>query len=243
MIDSGNSYYNYGNFEIKIQNHKCNYYTVLLHEYIHYLQDTCTYFGAKLREDLYSRTQNVDTFLIQGCDITCLECLDSLFKTSLPNPSVFCSGKIEVLRIGTIIIGAKAIKENMAYLAQKYLDESFFKLYAGYELVSLYIETECQFLQNNYLAQFALDDICLMTENPAKALIKIVEYFKGKEQTVSILCNEKNIHKLYEICESLLLQESLLKYDESINCKIGINDYLCKTTLGSRKIYKILSLV
>ena len=68
-----------------------------------------------------------------------------------------------------------------------------------------------------------------MTDNPAKALIHIVEYFKENKNEIITLCNEDKIKFLYAKCESVLEKEKILKYDESVDCVFGIKDNLSQT--------------
>lgn len=221
-----NNYYENANFRIVIRNDYPSFYSALLHEYIHFLQDTCTYFGVKLREDLYNNKEEVNTHLIQGCDIKCLGSFYGINSKEKYLPKIAKGNGVEIIRLGTSILGAKAIKENMAYVAQKYLYEDYNKHNSEYAFISNFVEIECPFLKNNNLIQFALDDISLMTENPGKALIKMIEVFKVKKDEVVKLCYVDKIKLFYDYCETILETNKLSQYNGIIDAVGGVEGHL-----------------
>ena len=120
------------------------------------------------------------------------------------------------LRVGNIC----SFKENMAFLAQKYLIPSYDQ--PGYNWISkFFIENYCKFLKDNTIIKFALNDISLMTENPVQSLIVLIKFLEQYQNHILDLCNEIKINKFYEICECQLEKEGLLKYSNSVDCTIA----------------------
>lgn len=212
--------YESGCFVVILENEVPSFYSVLLHEYIHYLQDTCTYFGAKMRSLFLLQNNDLINdivgFKVSSCGLAYFEPPISIVKDKL------C--------IRDIVLGSDAIKENMAFLAQKYLLPSYDQ--PGYNWISkFFIEKQCNFLKDNTIIQFALNDISLMTDYPVQSLITLINYLKQNEINVSDFCNEIEIKRFYEICENQLEKGGLLKYDSSIDCTIAVRENISQTSL------------
>lgn len=98
--------YRNGMFLIELRNidSVLSFYSALLHEYVHYMQDTCTYFGIKQRFNYYHCDNQLE--MIEGCDI---------YKMN--NPYFEPEIKIfnDKILLGKSFLGYKAIKENMAF--------------------------------------------------------------------------------------------------------------------------------
>lgn len=225
------SSYRSGAFLLNIEE-KCveSYFSTLLHEYIHFLQETCTYNGILYRKALYDNTSIVNKTIINGCNIDCLTSIAGRHSNLIPQIA-----KLEGLTIieyGTSILGAKAIKENMAYLAQKYLLNSYdgkgypketLKLYkkrTGYNAISLFIESECAFLKDDYLSQFILDDISLMSENPAVTLINLLNIIQQNPNPLNNKNDREKAKYLYKEHFGYSIQQS------KVDCQYGIKKYI-----------------
>ncbi|MBQ4408424.1 MAG: hypothetical protein II852_15605 [Bacteroidales bacterium] len=220
----GDNCYDVGCFVLSMYNTNIPFYSGLLHEYIHYLQDTCTYFGLKLRNDIYNGRDTYNCHLIKGCKMSCLASIEGRHPHLIP--TVYQQQDLTFIEYGTAILGTESIKENMAYNAQRYLDESYNNGLNGYGVISKYIEKECPFLEGNYLVQFGLEDISLMSDNPSVAMVKLVEFCKNNQSVLPTISNKQDIKDLYDKLEQVLWSEGLLKYDGIEDCINGVREKL-----------------
>ena len=137
----------------------------LLHEYTHYLQDTVTRYGIKYREQLYKNCKD-EIIAGGGSDSNlCAPC--------------FCDDEIDFTEEGRPIfsgdlIGATAIKENMARQAEFYvygkpsIDNCQAVIYTG---VTRIVKCASRQLSQTPLALYVLDDCCLGTDDPIMSLL------------------------------------------------------------------------
>ncbi len=137
----------------------------LLHEYTHYLQDTVTRYGIKYREQLYKNSKD-EIVAGGGSDSNlCSPCFggDEIDINADGRP-VFCGD----------LIGATAIKENMARQAEFYvygnskIDNCQSVIYTG---VTSMVKCISHKLAQTPLALYILDDCCLGTDDPIMSLL------------------------------------------------------------------------
>ena len=125
----------------------------LLHEYIHYLQDTVTYYGAKYRTELYSKNVNMTVAGGNGNSLLSLPELAGMKTITIDdNGRPTFEGDL---------IGATAIKENMARQAEFYVygipefNNSTAVIYTG---ITTLIRSASEQLSESPLALFVIDD-------------------------------------------------------------------------------------
>lgn len=138
--------------------------SALLHEYIHYLQDTCTYYGALYRREAYDKNINRE---IQGATP------DEVCEVI---PEVICDSTGYVT-YGHCRIGSLLIKESMATVAQRYAFQrkvNNIQIGDDYNIATNYILGKIPCLGNHELLLFALMDILLMAEDPGRNLVILV---------------------------------------------------------------------
>lgn len=202
--NSEDNFFSQNTFSIHIGDLHPSFYSAFLHEYIHYLQDTCTYFGVTHRME----SDNA----IKGKDISKKGSYDLL-------PTITVDRKY--IKYSDETLGSIAIKENMAFLAQKYILPKY-KM-AGYDLVSNLLESECPFIKGNYIVQFAIEDISMMTDNPCEALIQIIDFLKINPPKFSTQNECASIEHIYQVCETVLRKKNLLKYDSKVDALYKID--------------------
>lgn len=143
--------------------------TALLHEYTHYLQDSVTRYGIKYREELY---RNCKDDVVAGGG--------SNSNLSVP---CFCTDEFDFNSEGRPtfegeLIGATAIKENMARQAEFYvfgkprIDNCQAVIYTG---VAILVKSVSEKLAQTPLALYILDDCCLGTDDPIMSLIAFLK--------------------------------------------------------------------
>lgn len=185
----------------------------LLHEYMHYLQDTATYFGTVYRRQVLSNEIDHD---IKGGDADVLFMWPSMCDYSIAN------GKPVVLdpRNGNpIILGSLALKESMAQEAQRYVfgdavtTDSQAVYYHG---IKDCINCFLPFLTNTPLARLCIEECCLMTDDPSKCLLIVLEELKQTDlqQRIDGLADAEMLDVLCNICDEILCSKGLLAYDK-----------------------------
>lgn len=191
-------------FSIHIGDLFPSFYSAFLHEYIHYLQDTCTYFGVTHRLDSDNE--------IKGKDIS--------KKGSYVLLPTITEDRKHIM-YGDEELGSIAIKENMAFLAQKYMLPQY--ILAGYNLISKLLESECPCIKGKYIVQFAIEDISLMTDNPSEALIQIIDFLKLNPLKINNQNECASIEHIYQVCETVLHKKNMLKYDSKVDALYKID--------------------
>lgn len=207
-----------------IQEENTDVLSALLHEYIHYLQDTCTYYGALYRRESYEGTVNK---FIKGSSP------DDILR-EIPNRIVDSTGYVTY---GTCRVGSLLIKESMATMAQRYA----FRESAGniqkcvdYNIASNYIEDNIPCLRSHKLLLFATMDILLMTEDPGRNLVILTSELKLRhiENLLQKDCDEKLLPDWYDLCENQILA-GIVCYEKVKNLDLEGEYWTRKTIEGT----------
>lgn len=201
--------------------------SALLHEYIHYLQDTCTYYGALYRKESYDDTVN-DTIKGSSPD-------DILYE--MPN---IISDSTGYVTYGNCRVGSLLIKESMATMAQMYA----FQGCAGniqrnidYNIATNYVVENNPCLKSHKLLLFATMDILLMTENPGRNLVFLTSELKNRhiDNLLKKDVDEKLLPDWYDLCENQILA-GLVCYDKVQNLNLEGDYWTQKTIIGTGHI-------
>lgn len=193
------------------QNATINAKSSLLHEYIHYLQDTATYYGTIYRKQIYE--DNIDVFVKggNGDDLIGWLCMGVLDVVN--NRPVFKeNGK-------TIPLGSLALKESMAQEAQRLVfgektTASSQSVY--YRGITKIIDTFLPDTQEIPFLRFCIEDSCLMTDDPAQSLLELIACLAKQEDLRTKVDGEnaeETINLLYELIETHLSSLGFLKYE------------------------------
>ena len=221
----GESSYSPGAFTIELAAEWCpiahdyafsdqNARRALLHEYTHYLQDTMTRYGILYREELYYC--RIDRTITGGgansnLGFPCCGFDEYAFDTN--GRPMFCGD----------LIGAVAVKENMARQAEFYVfgkpkfDKSTAVIYTG---VTHFVGSFSQEMANNPLALYVLDDCCLGTNDPIMSMLLLLNHMDAEvieqhlEDTDAAMS-----HWLYSYCHELLVKEGIA-VDEEADCSV-----------------------
>lgn len=195
--------------------------SALLHEYIHYLQDTCTYYGSIYRREAYDDGINRD---IKGATP------DELFDVI---PKAICDST-GCVTYGPCRVGSLLIKESMATVAQRYVfhgDVNNIQIGDDYNIATNYILGKVPCLRNHELLLFALMDILLMTEDPGRNLVILVSGLR--EHDIEALLRQGSDEDLladwYDLCENQILV-GLTCYEKVLNLELE-GDYWAKNTI------------
>lgn len=182
----------------------------LLHEYIHYLQDTATYYGSLYRIGRY----NQSAIGVMAADVLGATIVEVEGKQDVVSEE---KGK---LMFGKFTVGSLLIKENMAVTAQNYAfgdtGVSNIPTSCNYNAVSRYIWRELKPLTSCYLLTFALYEMSLTTENPSVALQELIGCLRGSDilRKVRYYTEEELVGMIYEEGETYLESKGLLDYNQ-----------------------------
>lgn len=201
--------------------------SALLHEYIHYLQDTCTYYGALYRKESYDDTVN-DTIKGSSPD-------DILYE--MPN---IISDSTGYVTYGNCRVGSLLIKESMATMAQMYA----FQRCVGnipkcidYNIATDYVVKINPCLRSHELLLFATMDILLMTDDPGYNLVVLTSELKNRhiDNLLKKDVDEKLLPDWYDLCENQILA-GLVCYDKVQNLNLEGDYWTQKTIIGTGHI-------
>ena len=205
-----------------------NKVSALLHEYIHYLQDTTTYYGTMLRWYRFNpSSSSAGTPEIVGGST------DDILNEM---PAAF-SVQNSVLYYGKVLVGSLLLKESMAVMAQRYVFGSNssvrnIPLLVDYNFISTYISVEIPILEKKFLLQFAMCDTCLMSEHPGMSIVALTHYLKTVDlKWIDSIGEEQCLDKFYELCEMCLA--GLLKYDSISKNWLQEDHWLCEAYQGT----------
>jgi len=166
----------------------------LLHEYIHYLQDTATYHGSLYRIGKYNQSVTG----VMAADVMGATIIDIEGKQDVVSE---VKGK---LMFGKFTVGSLLIKENMAVTAQNYafgdIGVSNIPISCNYNAVTKYIWRKLKPLTSCYLLTFALYEMALTTENPSVALQELIGCLLGSDilRKVRYYTEEELVGMIYE---------------------------------------------
>lgn len=180
-----------------------------LHEYIHYIQDTATYYGVLYRNATY-RMENTGAAApeIVGANIVETEGRQS--------DVTVVDGK---LMYGNHVAGAKLMKENMAVVAQHYAFDDVCTVVIptnnNYSAITHYIWREVPCLRYCYLLTFSLYDMALCSEHPVYALLQLIGFFQKSciSRKSRYYEEEELVGWLYDKGEEFLEANGLLDYN------------------------------
>ena len=180
----------------------------LLHEYIHYIQDTATYYGVLYRNATYRKEIiGVAAPEIVGANIIETERMQSEVTVA--------DGK---LMYGNLVAGAKLLKENMAVVAQHYAFDNVCAVVIptnnNYTAITHYIWKEIPCLRYCYLLTFSLYDMALCSEHPVDALLQLIGFFQKSSisRKSRYYQEEELVGWLYDKGEEFLEASGLLDY-------------------------------
>ena len=213
--------------------------SALLHEYVHYLQDTVTYYGAKYRGECYSGT--IDKLIAGGND-----------SSALGFP--YMGGDFEINDDGRLlfdgeIVGATAIKENMARQAELYV----FGALKGatynamtYKAITMFTKCFSEELSKNHLAMFVIDDCCMGTSDPSTSIVALMEHIDIQSVEGHLKHNDKDlvswlypmIHAVFESNNILFDQEIDILQFETEKWKTACNTGIVKQIYATSDICK-----
>lgn len=176
--------------------------SAILHEYIHFLQDTTTYYGAILRNaKFHPESSNADNPSIVGGLLTDIVNVLGAQYQHTPNGVYY----------GNVLIGSRLIKESMATLAQKYAllgVASNIPKGQDYNLIEFYIDDVLPCLKQKRLLHFVICDVCLMCADPGFAFGALVQHLMNDvnlTQFVQSDIQEKLAEQFYDLCETYLI--------------------------------------
>lgn len=204
----------------------------LLHEYIHYLQDTVTYYGVKYRTELYSKNVNMTVAGGNGNSLLSLPEFAGMKPINIDaNGRPTFEGEL---------IGATAIKENMARQAEFYVygtpqfDNSKAVIYTG---ITTLVRSVSEQLSESPLALFVIDDCCLGTTDPAASLMVILKNMETEKAEALLKLSDLELaHGLYDLCRNIL-ENNGIEVDAEIDqtpfeseewCYTVINNITCR---------------
>ena len=180
----------------------------LLHEYIHYIQDTATYYGVLYRNATYRKeTIGVAAPEIAGANIVETEGMQS--------EVIVTDGK---LMYGNFVAGSKLMKENMAVVAQHYVFDNVCAVVIptnnNYTAITHYIWKEIPCFRYCYLLTFSLYDMALCSEHPVDALLQLIGFFQKSciSRKSRYYEEEELVGWLYDKGEEFLEASGLLDY-------------------------------
>jgi hypothetical protein len=181
----------------------------LLHEYTHYLQDTVTWYGIRYREELYYH--RIDRTIAGGgassnLGLPCFGFDEYAFDTN--GRPMF----------GGDLIGAVAVKENMARQAEFYVfgkpnfDNSTAVIYTG---VTHFVSCFSRKIANSPLALYVLDDCCLGTSDPIMSMLTLLKQMDAEVVEEHLVNTDTAMsHWLYSYCHELLAKERITVDEE-----------------------------
>lgn len=178
------------------------------HEYMHYPQDTATYYGAMLRSERVLGKVNKDVIGASADELFLPLCFGRLY---VEDDRVYFE-ETEKLQLGSL-----ALKESMAQEAQRYLfgEQSVRScstvLYRGIKTV---IDCALPSISNFPLLRFVIEEYCLMTMNPVSSLLTLITKLQDNDITVLLSENSEvaSAEKLHHKCETILENNFLLSY-------------------------------
>ena len=180
----------------------------LLHEYIHYIQDTATYYGVLYRNATYRKeTIGVAAPEIAGANIVETEGMQS--------EVIVTDGK---LMYGNFVAGSKLMKENMAVVAQHYVFDNVCAVVIptnnNYTAITHYIWKEIPCFRYCYLLTFSLYDMALCSEHPVDTLLQLIGFFQKSSipRKSRYYQEEELVGWLYDKGEEFLEASGLLDY-------------------------------
>ena len=184
--------------------------SALLHEYVHYLQDTVTYYGVKYRGEYYSGT--IDKLIAGGND-----------GSALGYPYMggdFAMSDDGRLLIDGEIVGATAIKENMARQAELYVFGSLKGATYNamtYKAITMFTKCFSEELSKNHLAMFVIDDCCLGTLDPSTSIVTLMEHIDIQSVEGHLKHNDKDLVSwLYPMIHAVFESKNIL-FDQAID--------------------------
>lgn len=180
-----------------------------LHEYIHYLQDTATYYGAMLRSECILGNTNKDVIGASVNELFLPLCFGKLY---IEDDRVYFEDT-EKLQLGSL-----ALKESMAQEAQRYVfgEKSVSScstvLYRGIKTI---IDRALPSVSNFPLLRFVIEECCLMTTNPVSSLLTLITKLQNNDiaEILSENAEEPSAEMLHQKCETILENNSLLSYN------------------------------
>ncbi len=180
----------------------------LLHEYMHFLQDTATYFGLLYRKGTFLQiSSGVMAPDMKGANMVDSEKVQA--KVTVVN------GR---LMYGNLVAGSIMLKENMAVVAQHYVFDDTnarnIPTSDNYNALTYYIWQEIPALRFSYLLTFALYEMALCTEDPVGALQQLITYFKqiALDRKTRYYTEEEQIGWFYDEGEACLENAGLIDY-------------------------------
>lgn len=185
--------------------------SALLHEYIHYIQDTASYYGTIYRKQIYENKKDMDVIGANGDALIDLLCMGELSVEGM-RPT-FDSGR------NICILGSLALKESMAQEAQRIvfgersIASSQSVYYRG---ITQIIDCYLPYAKDVTYLRFCIEDSCLMTDDPAKSLLQLLDslVLQDIKALIEGLNEKEQIDILYKTIEGTLLELGLLRYDK-----------------------------
>lgn len=200
-LAEGDGYYDHTNASNKSM-------SAYLHEYMHYVQDTATYYGCQLRTERMSGNNNLDVIGAGANDLFLPLCFGVL---NIENDKLYFEEEKKSL------LGSLALKECMAQEAERYVfgeksvQNCTAVMYRGIMTVIIRVLPS---LTKTSLLRFVVEECCLMTTNPVGALIKLISTLYNTEidNRLTNESEEELAKWLHEECESILARANLLSY-------------------------------
>ncbi|MBO4333364.1 MAG: hypothetical protein J5875_09405 [Paludibacteraceae bacterium] len=191
-----------------------------LHEYLHYIQDSSTYYGVKYKSDLIDNCVEKNVSGVKQLNAGFCIGMRSIF------PYTFAVNNYKFF-LNNDVLGGISVKENMAVMAQHIVYKTvLLNRPAFYYEISEYIkdQTSC----TDSFSCFVIEDCSLMSEDPGKAIITLC----NKLQNVKSINTLNDCHELYDNCYEILKNNDLLrdistfkldnvKYCENLMAHIG----------------------
>lgn len=182
----------------------------LLHEYMHYLQDTATYYGALYRQQIYDNAIESD---VKGDDLSHL--FVPLFMGTTNHAGVRPTFTEQQT---PYVLGSLAFKESMAQEAQRlaFGERTTLSCQAVYYRgIKQIIDEVLPYSEQIPYIRFCIEDCCLMTKDPSRCLLLLLQHLKtidlvGKLADLPIT---EQIINLYSISEGYLESIGELMFD------------------------------
>lgn len=199
-----------------------NSLSAFLHEYMHYLQDTATYYGTIYRKQIYDNNIDMDVRGGNGNDLFDILCMGNL-DVSEKRPT-FDNG------INVIPLGSLALKESMAQEAQRIVygeNTTASSQSVYYRGITKIIDTYLPYANEVTYLRFCIEDSCLMTDDPAQSLLQLLDTLASQD-IISMIDgqeDEEAIETLYNHVENSLNDLGLLKYDAIDNLGIDTDEF------------------